>query len=148
MLSIKPQNLKKTYKTVALRSNHYTMGLKQDRVGLRYDLEVSNTKNGGSLEDVDYIVHQCQETLRQMFGWFEVSGKTLYTFKKPGKSTPLPSKGEIAVRTLSEGDGFELSLPKTKNGEPGKMLFMTRAGRELVLSDLNTPHISNRPELK
>jgi hypothetical protein len=147
MLSIKPQ-LKKKYQKVSLRSNHYGLKMRKDKIGLRFDLEISNAKNGGSLDEIDYIVHQCKEALGKMFGWFEVSGKTLYTFKQLGKSTPLPTKGDIAVRTLVEEDGFSLSLPKEKDGSPGKMLYLVKTGRELVMSDLHTPHINNRCEIK
>lgn len=47
MLSIKPQ-LKKKYKKIALRSNHYGLKIHSNKIGLRFDLEISNLKNGGT----------------------------------------------------------------------------------------------------
>lgn len=82
-----------------------------------------------------------------MFGWFEVSGKVLYTFKSEGKSTPLPTSGEVSVRELTEGKGFSLSLPKNKSGTPGKILYLNEAGEELNLNSLNTPNVKNKTEL-
>ena len=79
MLNIKP-TLKKTYKTINMRSNLYNLDIKEEFVGQRFNIQLPEADSNNQIDES--IVHKNFATaLRETFGQYFVSGKTLYTMK-------------------------------------------------------------------
>jgi hypothetical protein len=143
MLNINPQ-LKKTYTTINMRSNLYNLDIKEDLVGLRFDIQLPESESNNQIDE-SIIQKNFTTALKETFGWFSVSGKILYTFKTEGKVLPFVST--TGVEVSCEENSYFFTLPQKKAGVRGLTLILNSAGRDLHLAQLRNSTCDHKTEL-
>ena len=134
MLSIKPQ-LKRKFKKVQVVTNHFDISINPNVKAYRYDLTAYPDNDQSA---VDSLTQQVSGSLSQIFGWHKVSGKTLYTLRKPRKPKSFTygcfeikkKKGTISYESVDSDSA------STDAEEGSQMLTLTPVGESLELAQL------------